>query len=353
MRWLAPQQLIVLRPDIWMAEDGLGWRQASHLDTRVNTGEGEVRLITDGRGYRVGGRLAGSPASRVLALGDSFIAALQVEYEDTVTAQLERSASSALSRRVEVVNTAVGGYGPSHYLLLARSELARQFYDLVLVFLFAGNDVEERKVASFPPRSSRRRPLRWPTAFSRAGLVDSWAYPVNDLLEARSHLFVLFKNRLWSVLMGAGLSARRFPEVLLLPAAESSRWEITASICEEIAEEAAANGAASYFVLIPGAYQVEEELARGYARALRIDWSSVSLDQPSQLLVPALERRGLTVLDALPELRRRAASDPEPLYGSVDTHLSPAGHAALAELVLPEVIGRLSGRREGISPENR
>jgi hypothetical protein len=47
----------------------------------VNTGEGWVRLVTDGEGFRIppGGL---QPADRtVLLLGDSFMAAIQVEYE--------------------------------------------------------------------------------------------------------------------------------------------------------------------------------------------------------------------------------------------------------------------------------
>ncbi len=126
VRFAAPQQLILLRPDIWQGCPELGWCMAANLDTRVNTGEREVRLVTDEHGHRVSGRGAAAPPDvRILALGDSFLAGIQVGYDDLVTAVLERRLSSRADRLVEVVNASVGGWGPSHYLIELRHELDR------------------------------------------------------------------------------------------------------------------------------------------------------------------------------------------------------------------------------------
>ncbi|MGH7590018.1 MAG: hypothetical protein ACREL2_01155, partial [Gemmatimonadales bacterium] len=61
VRWLAPQQLILKRPDIWVAADTLGWTQRPDLSTTINTGERTVHLFTDADGFRVGraGRVEG------------------------------------------------------------------------------------------------------------------------------------------------------------------------------------------------------------------------------------------------------------------------------------------------------
>ena len=82
VRLFLPQSLILPRPDVWYPVAGLGWNRAANLDTKVNFGgAGQVRLITDGEGNRIGanGKVQ-DPELRILALGDSFVEALQVEY---------------------------------------------------------------------------------------------------------------------------------------------------------------------------------------------------------------------------------------------------------------------------------
>jgi hypothetical protein len=55
VRLLAPQSLILLRPDIIIPTEQLAWRHAPDVDTRVNTGEREIRWTTDDQGMRIGG----------------------------------------------------------------------------------------------------------------------------------------------------------------------------------------------------------------------------------------------------------------------------------------------------------
>ncbi len=285
IRAWAPQQLIVLRPDIWQPDDGLGWTQRSGVDTVVNTGERPVRLLTDDQGHRVGHRpgrgVRAEPTRRILALGDSYLVALQVDYAQTFTALTEQRLSRAFGEAVEIVNTGVGGWGPSHYLLKARRELARQRYDLVMVFFYLGNDVETRRVEHFEPKqATTRHRFRWPRDATAGEVIGSFLRPVNDVLETRSHLFILVKKRLWAVLMRLRLSARRFPEVLLREEASAERWRISAEACRAVAGEAAAKGLRTIFVLLPGVCEVDAEIAEASARAAGIDPRDVDLTLP-------------------------------------------------------------------------
>ena len=56
VRLFLPQQLLFYRPDLYRLDEHLGWRFAPDLDTRVNTGERDVRLLTDAWGLRIGKR---------------------------------------------------------------------------------------------------------------------------------------------------------------------------------------------------------------------------------------------------------------------------------------------------------
>lgn len=334
VRWIRPQQLILIRPDIWQPHDGLGWVMAPNLKTRVNTGEGQVCLRTDESGWRVPCEPSKSGGPEVLVLGDSFVVALQVEAEEVFTHLLGERLTRRRAERIHTVSAAVAGWGPSHYLIAANQELMKKEFRAILVAVFLGNDLEVTRHSRFPPRvATVRHAFHWPTEFSRREIVSGLLYPTNNWLEQRSHLFLLFRTSAWHLLMRAGLSARRFPTACLITERESERWRVTAEALRDIDGLARANDIPILFLLIPGAYQVDTDLGLKYASALGLSPSEIDLDQPSKRLLeePALE--DLEVIDATTSMRKALQESGEPLHGAIDTHLSRAGHRFLADLV--------------------
>ncbi len=175
--------------------------------------------------------------------------------------------------------------------------------------------------------------------------MDALAYPVNDFLEVRSHLFVLAKNSLKNLLARLGLSAAYFPTEIDRSNADSPRWAKTAEILRDVDRLAAEHGAGSLFVLVPDNYQVDLDLLWEYVRRFGIDSTDVDPDLPNRALFREMEGRGLRVVDATPGLRAHHETTGSRLYGTVDTHLSPAGHRVLWKLVEPKV-SELLGDRE-------
>ncbi len=344
VRWLAPQQLILLRPDVWQADDsGLGWVQTPNIDTRINTGEREIHLRTDEHGYRITSETpTATPGHRILALGDSYLAAIQVEAEDTMTELLARTLSERFNDGVEVVNTGVGGWGPSHYRIKAAQELDAPAdgrpYDLVLVFLYLGNDIEAWRRDAFPPKQSTvRHAWRWPRSLRPGELVNAWLYPLNDTLETRSHLFMLARNQAWYLLMRMGLSARHLDSAYLRREAEAERWALTARQCQEIDEVTAAHGIDALFVLLPGAVEVDARLGEAYARALGESPAAVDYGQPARLMEARLRELGLDFVNLSDPMRQHFEATGERLHGLVDTHFSPAGHIFAAATLEPRL----------------
>ncbi|HEV2750270.1 MAG TPA: hypothetical protein VGV12_07090 [Gemmatimonadales bacterium] len=345
VRLVAPQQLIIKRPDIWEAVDTLGWVQRPDINTTINTGEGTVRLITDREGYRVGtaGRIEG--AKRILLLGDSFMEALQVEYEQSLAGLLEARLTPRLGEQVAVRNTGVGAWDPPQYLVAERRALARESFDLVLVSLYLGNDVVPRRIDRFPPRAPVEvHHLRWPRRWSGGELIDAVLYPINDYLEVRSQLFVFVKTRMETIRSRLGLTGEEFPVDLLRREASSPRWAVTAEICRDIRDAAVVHQIPVLFVLVPAPYQVD---SADFAHALadfKIDPAAVDLDQPERLLSDAMRVYRLPMIDVLPDFRRSSAAGSH-LYGNVDRHLSTAGHDLLERLVEPAVVSYLTPRQ--------
>lgn len=343
VRIALPQQLILLRPDIWQPAEKVGWRHRPNLDTTVNTGEKSVRVYTDESGHRVGQAWNRDPDIRVLALGDSFIAAFQVEHEESVAGLVEAGIERALGRTARVTNAAVDQWDPNQYLMEAGRELTGRGYDMVVAFIYIGNDIVSRRFESLEPRrANTRHPLRLPGSLTRAELVHALLYPVNDLLEVRSHLFVLLKRRMNSLLMRAGLTASYFPFKYHGKDADPLLWDVTASICADIDALSRRHGAKAMFVLIPAPYQVDELTFNAYVKAFGIDAGKVDIAQPTRLMKERLELNGLEVVDLLPVMKE-ASRNGTALYGSVDMHFNKAGNRIAAEHLTPAVLAALAG----------
>ena len=89
VRQVAPQQLIIIRPGVWQPADSVGYVFRSNLDTEINTGERTVGLSTDDAGFRVGSNGRADGDRHLLLIGDSFMAALQVSYEQSLAGLME------------------------------------------------------------------------------------------------------------------------------------------------------------------------------------------------------------------------------------------------------------------------
>jgi hypothetical protein len=346
LRLFMPQQLIVTRPDVFVpAENGIGHRHQANLDTIMNTGERNARLITNADGQRIGANPPLNPQYRILALGDSFLAALQVDYEASFAGLLETQLSAAAGATVEIVNTGVNGYQPDHYLIMARQMLAHDpNFDLVAVFVYTGNDVIGSRVAVYPPLAPRTvYPLRIPTALTRQEIVNAVLYPLNDFLEANSHLYVFAKDRARTLLARQGLIYYNFPNSLLRTTADDPMWDVTVTILQDIATTAQLANIPTVFIIVPSMFEVDPSQVTFAEDGFGVKPSDFDWDQARTILTTRLTAQGLTVLDLTPPLRAALAATPTtPLYGRVDIHLAPTGHQVTAAYLTPLLIPYLT-----------
>lgn len=344
IRIIQPQQLVIVRPDIWQPDDGFGWRHQINLNTLVNTGEGQVRLRTDEEGHRINIKdpeVGRKYNRRILVLGDSFMEALAIENKETVFELVKSRIMNRFHDYVKVDNTGVAGWNPNHYLLQAKRSLFYHQYDLGIVFLYVGNDVVFSKSNSFPPKSPAAKPWRIPLSLEWREVVDSVLYPFNEAMERNSHLYVFWKNSSQKLLAKMGFTAYYFPDVLLISEEGKERWKITADICQQIQEEFEKFSTPVFFVLLPSHIQVHSEALKRYVEYFDIDRDRVDLQQPSRLLSAQLMKANLKYVDVLPFLLQKAQSG-EKLYGTTDTHMNRLGHRALTEAIAPIVLKYLN-----------
>ena len=352
-RLLFPQQLILLRPDIWQPMDSLGYTHRAKVHTTVNTGERTVHMMTDANGFRIGAVARPPGEFRILLLGDSFMAAMQVEYEQSLAGLIERCVPEWTGHTVTVANAAVAGWDPPQYYLEARRVLAAGRFDLVVVAVFLGNDVvgPERRLVMAPLQPDLVHRLRFPGRLSWNGLVDALLAPINDQLKTRSQFYVFLKNRSQNVLMRLGLTGVYVPSELRRTEAESRRWQVTGGLLAGIDTLARQHGTPTLFVLIPSIEQVDSEVLARRTRAFHIDPASLDLDQPDRLMRAQLTALGLEWVSLLDPLRAAQARGVQ-LYGRVDPHPTAVGHQVMWNAVATALTKRLgigvhSRTREG------
>lgn len=349
LRWLHPQPLVTPRPDVWVPDDGLGWKRAPNLATAIRIPTGEVPLFTDGEGHRIPVDSAAAdvlpePRRKILALGDSLVAGLQVEAEETLSEGLARALTEILGEPTEVVNAAVSGWGPEQYLEAARRELARASYDLVVVFLTVEDDTRLEPRKSPRPGASPSLP-ELPALRSPEKPTDGAPSAMTRYLQQRSQLFVAARRAL------GGPS--RLPPVFRDTDPESERWETTSHLGRLLAEVAEETGAESFFILLPAPYQVDPEEGKRRFQAVASqdggpeDGMARIRFANGQLLLH-LRRHALVASDPTPTLQRARRAGVE-IYGKRDRHLTASGHRAVAAYVAPQAAALLR-RTEEESP---
>jgi|CXWL01.1.fsa_nt_gi lysophospholipase L1-like esterase len=336
VRFFKPQQLILLRPDIWCPRDVLGWTHCPNVSTTVNSGEGEVTFHTDANGFRIDPATTMTSWNKnILILGDSFMEAVQVDDRNTTAEQLSRQLHAATGLNVKAVNTGVAQWDPNQYLLQAQLELTRGKYDLGLVFIYLGNDIVPKAIEHFPPRQpDLRRQVAMETYPLWGKVRDRILYPMNDFLRTSSHLFLFIKKNTSNILMRLRLSGTAIPPVFFKDKDKLPDWNVTALLCQRIGREFNRRRTPVIFVLIPTSFQVDETAFKSYLAAYRISPTAVDSMQPNRILGNKLRALHLVVLDPLERFKILTAQGHQ-LYGHADNHLNALGYEELASAVAP------------------
>lgn len=342
IRIFFPQKLITNYSNIWRPDNIYGWRHQENIDTYINSGERTVRFITDSEGYRINAikkekirNYSDTPKKRsLLFLGDSFLEAIQVESIDTMPQVIRKKLVSHHNDvEITVTNTGVGGWNPNHYYLEAQ-RLASRKYDAAIIFLFAANDIVDKKVQRYSAKKIHVHPFKVPKQISFKGIVSSLLYPINETLEVYSHLYIFIKKRMKWLRMRMGLSPSTIRDVFKTKMQLSTNWKTTFEICKSINEVFSRQGTKCLFVLLPANYQVDPDVFNSYIKATRIDKASVDLEQPNKEIGKLFNSSSLVFVDSLPYMRSKLNTGQQ-MYGTIDSHFSPEGHKVVAEYIAP------------------
>jgi len=301
-----------------------------------------VRVDTNSIGMRDDehARTASPDTFRILLFGDSFMEALQVDWEDTLAARLAARLNEARDQEIEILNASVSGWGTDDQLTYYLRKGRAFDPDLILVGVTLHNDVADNLLFEFhgvEDGALVERPIEEIPIHTYARLqVQEW-------LASSSHLYRLLVGsfRAQSVRAGAMALSQHVSELVRRVPSDRVQvgWAVTTELLDKMHEAADAGGAEMAVFLIPLAIQVTEGRLDAFLAGTRLGPSDISLEAPQEIMSNWGETRGVKVIDLLPDFRAWAAEHDADPYLLVDGHWSEDGHELGAEVVARELIG--------------
>ena len=358
-------------PPLWEPHPYLGWYHTPNSGglwySEYGEYQADVHINARGLRDREIGYDNPSDAYRILVLGDSFAEGLQVPLEETFGKQLETRLADA-ERPVEVINGGVSGWGTDQEAIFYAVEGFRYQPDLVILLVFARNDI----VNNFGPLEVARMEavqklffrleegelMVPPFPFEPSPDTESRPVPLlgfSDWLRVRSSLYRLIMPYLRDIpitrltlgptglLGGLGVAMADEPDLALtfnVYQSDSSpewdeAWELTDALIRRLDEEVETQGAQLVVVTVSAPEQVYPDLwAATFVSDSQIQDKHWDPEAPNRRLAAILDEADIPHLDLMPIFRDAAARPEMPhLYFRHDFHWSAAGHALAAQAV--------------------
>ncbi|OLD56782.1 MAG: hypothetical protein AUI54_05000 [Acidobacteria bacterium 13_1_40CM_2_56_5] len=358
----------------WEFDPAIGMKLIRGKEGRaIQRGIFDTRIKVNSVGFRDREHTPQKPAGtrRVVLLGDSFLEAMQVPFDRSITPLLENRLQGKIGK-TELINLSVSGTGTAREYLALREYGLTYKPDLVLTF-FVGNDVSDNSW-----RLQGKPYIPYPRTTADGDLVrDEEGRPLftpfKDQTSSLSAVTGLFRNhskayRLLRETVDNSPGINRLlytlrlvstpPETVNAPAGDNfgfyeiyrvepkpawaEAWHVTEEMMAATRDLASASHAKFGVVLIPAYWEVDSPRwneALTQLPAMRN--AALDLELPSKRLTAFLTAHDIPVINLLPEFRARAAGLP-PLYLRSDAHWTVNGHELAADL-LTEPVAALLG----------
>jgi hypothetical protein len=345
------------------AERGWGLRPGAigHYDRE---GDSWVRINADG--FRGPPRVREKPSGvfRVVVIGDSYAEAVEVPYEKTFSAVIERQLADCPAlkgKRVEVLDLGVSGYGTAQELITLKKEAWAYSPDAVVMAVFLGNDVRNNSVVL---EGDQCRPfyvlnegnLTLAGPFINSASFRAWCLARFDYRDASipamiANGWAILRHRQRSPTADYPLE-RAINYNIYKPPADSAwrdAWDVTDALVAQAAHEVAARHALFLAVTLDTGIQVwpDPKVRERFMRRQGI----TDIFYPDEHMQALGKRDGFEVLTLAPAMADYAESHHIFLHGFSNTpmgfgHWNAEGHRLAGDL-MAERLCRMIGSKSG------
>ncbi len=291
---------------------------------------------------------------RIALLGDSYIEAFEVPFEETVGEVIERRLSNLRGSPVEVLNFGQGGSGTTQELLTLQHEVWKYSPDLVLLGVTTGNDISDnhrglKRSDYVPYHVFRDGKLVVDSSFlqskgyrSRAAGTRRWSGVVQhsrlaQLVNRVRHLARKEERQQRNARDTPGVEVGMRDEVQLPPATPEwqEAWRVTEGVLRLMRDECRSKGTPFAIVTLTRGIQVtpDREKKERFMRQLGVK----DLHYPERRLADFGKREGIPVLNLAPPMAEEAERRRVYFHAYRDSlgigHWSTEGHRVAGDLI--------------------
>jgi lysophospholipase L1-like esterase len=346
---VASERLLGLSHPAVRFDPELGWVQRTgETGVRRNEADREVAIVGSPLGIREPSRAYDfTRGDTVLVLGDSFTAGTQVPFDETWAARLQER----LRRRfpaAQVVNAGVDRFDLAQEYRLARRLWTKVRPRHLVLGLYLGNDLVDYDIAA-----GARPP--WQPSGPRTWIRESsylYHFVAGALAQRRreteAHDTGPSAVAGWSPRSVPGFAALRpdqqdrlrgqFAAGDVLPVLRGGeesdrRLAATEHVLDAFHELAEERAVGLTVVLLPMKQEVLPEQRREWMDLHHL--TEMDVARPHRRIAAWAARTGVALVDVTDALRAEPA--PDALFWKVDLHMTPRGHALVAEVLEPTV----------------
>ena len=282
---------------------------------------------------------------RILVLGDSFTAGLEVGMEDTYPKVLERLLNDSeknKNRRYEVINAGVPGYSTVQELQYLKEHGIKYEPDLVIVGFCMTNDYKDNyfRLKRYVEGNQFKDVLR--TAENGSGFFPR----VKVYLRKHTLLYPLLVGRLkqsvWlnRLLVKFNISGpSTFEEFQInVPGHLKKVWGYTEEILREMNSFSREHSARLTVVMIPFQYQMSISRWQRDKNKHGLDDKDFYIDNPQRVLSDICRKENIPVFDLTNSLREQ--SEKTKVYIENDGHWTKHGHEYAAKEIYRYLINK-------------
>ena len=269
---------------------------------------------------------------RILVLGDSFMEANQVKFEDAFASVLEQRLKEGARRPVEVINAGVSGWGTDDELTYFTRRGIKYRPDLILVAMTLHNDVSDNLREEYHEFRNGRIEQRPVTLMSWGSFA---ILKVKEWMASHSHIYQVVlraKRANWVSTEAQNLEShvgsllRRVPSDRI-----RAGWEMTRQLLQKMSQAADTINAPVVVMLLPLSVQVYPETAKDFLASSGLKQTDIDLFKPQEMMKAIGEDIGVSIIDLFPVLRDTKAKCNCALFVQGDGHWNKLGHQIAAE----------------------
>lgn len=277
--------------------------------------------------------------TRILVLGDSYAAGMEVPIKDLFSTQLQLILKETYGRETEVINAGVTGYDTTQEFLFFEIEGVKYHPDIVLLAFYNENDPGNNIGISGVV------PSRYPyyTMDSEGHLMLQYVLTFRPVSHPRPFWrnMAIMRYFFWDLgaqLDDVGVPLDRYLSGYQVAGEGDKAWRITDAILDELEEKAKSSGASLFILGIPGPMEFRHSVfasLTAHSPSLRtIRWD---LDRPERELRKYCTGRKIPFFSLRPFFVD-LGQDVVKLYYPSHVHWNPRGHRLVAEQAARQLV---------------